>query len=422
MAKGSLNALDRSLVKAGERVCVAVSGGADSVALLLALREANAAKESLGVVLSAVHVNHGLRAGASDADEAFVRELCGRVGVPLVVERVDVAGRQAAEREGVEEAARALRYGVFWRLMSEGKAGVVATAHTMDDQAETVMMKLLRGAWTEGIGGIAPVVQGPGPRAQGSGGEGAAGDDEPARLVASPVDEIRQLHVLLRDRKALALGPWPLAPRIVRPMLRVRRAEVEAFLRARGQAWCEDATNREVSLTRNRVRHGLMPVLRGFNPGIDAALARLAEIARDEEAFWQAEVARVLPQVMLPGRPVRGGGRAVSTVAGGSSCAVEVERLRPMAPALQRRVLRAMARSLGCRPSAEETTKLMELAGLGDGEMRAKARVGARLELGRGLRVERTARELRMSVAVEQPQAAGFSTPRDDGTIPLRSK
>lgn len=357
-------ALDRSLVTAGERVCVAVSGGADSVALLVALHEANDAnrhKEPLGVVLSAVHVHHGLRAEA-DADEAFVRELCERLGVALVVERVDVAARQAAEREGMEEAARELRYGVFWRLMATGRADVLATAHTLDDQAETVVMKLLRGAWTEGIGGIAPAVE--------RGGKESIG-------------------------------------RIVRPMLGVRRAEVEQFLRGRGQAWREDATNCDVSLMRNRVRHELMPVLRGFNPGVDGAMARLSEIARDEEAFWQTEVARVLPQVVLPGRPVRGGGRAVSTVTGNGSCAVEVERLRAMAPALRRRVLRAAARGLGVRISAEETAKLLALAGLGGGMAMMVPAVGSKpgtkLELSGGLRAERTAREVQLRV-----EAASF--------------
>jgi tRNA(Ile)-lysidine synthase len=189
-------------------------------------------------------------------------------------------------------------------------------------------------------------------------------------------------------------------------MLGVRRAEVEAFLRERGQAWCEDATNKDVTLTRNRVRHELMPVLRGFNPGVDVALARLAEIARDEEAFWKAEVERLLPQMVLPGRPVRGGGRATSTVTGERTCAVEIERLRPLPAALQRRLLRAAARGLGCRLSADETAKLLGLAGLGSagkeaggrGEKAAGGRIGARLELSHGLRVERTARELQLAI------------------------
>ena len=354
MTKDRRLALEHSLLHAGERVCVAVSGGADSVALLLALVEANDSarvKEPLGVVLSAVHVHHGLRGADADADVAFVRELCKRVDVPLIVERVDVAARQHAEREGMEEAARELRYCAFRELMESGTADVVATAHTLDDQAETVMMKLLRGAWTEGIGAIAPVVRGSGQEGRG---------------------------------------------RIVRPMLAVRRVEVESYLRERGQSWREDATNRDVSLTRNRVRHELMPRLREFNPSIDVALARLAEIARDEESFWQAEVARVLPQVLLPGKPVRGGGRAAGTVTGNSSCAIEIERLRTMSPALRRRVLRAAARSLGRRISAEETAKLLALAGLGQVHPPVAGRAGVRLELGGGLRAERTAREIQL--------------------------
>jgi len=211
-----------------------------------------------------------------------------------------------------------------------------------------VMMKLLRGAWTEGLGGISPVVE------QGLG-------------------------------KA----------RVARPLLGVRRAEVEEFLRSRGQMWREDASNKDVSLTRNRVRHELMPMLRSFNPGIDVMLARLAAIARDDEAFWQAEVARVLPQVLLPGEPVRGGGRAVSTVVGEAAWAVEISRLAAMPAALRRRVVRVAAKSCGARLSAEETAKVLALAGLGEAGGKVSGRSGSRLELAGGLRVERSARELR---------------------------
>jgi tRNA(Ile)-lysidine synthase len=347
MAAGKANlSWDRALLRAGDRVCVAVSGGADSTALLLALVEANAEKAPLGVVISAVHVHHGLRGADADADEAFVRELCERLQVPLRVFAVDTAARQLAEREGLEEAARELRYAALRGLLEQGIADAVATAHTLDDQAETVMMKLLRGAWTEGLGGISPEVQG------------------------------------------VAKG------RIVRPLLGVRRVEVEAFLHSREQGWREDVSNQDVSLTRNRVRHELMPALRGFNPSVDEALARMASIARDEESFWQAEVARVLPQVLLPGKPVRGGGRAVGTAVGEQSCAVEIARLTAMTAALRRRMVRALAREVGSRLSAEETAKVLALAGFG-GVAEVTGRIGSRLELREGLRVERSARELR---------------------------
>jgi tRNA(Ile)-lysidine synthase len=246
----------------------------------------------------------------------------------------------------------------------------VATGHTLDDQAETVMMKLLRGAWTEGLGGISPEVQGLG--------------------ITTPASELAGDPGIRNQGLGKA--------RIVRPLLEVRRAEVEEFLRSRGQAWREDATNRDVSLTRNRVRHELMPMLRSFNPEIDAVLARMAAIARDEEAFWQAELVRVLPQVLLPGAPVRGGGRAVSTAVGSAAWAVEITRLAAMPAALRRRVVRAAARSCGGRLSAKETAKVLALAGLGEETghpVKVFGRSGCRLELAGGLRVQRSARELR---------------------------
>jgi tRNA(Ile)-lysidine synthase len=347
--------LDKTLLKAGERVCVAVSGGADSTALLVAMAEA---KPEWGVALSAAHVHHGLRGAEADADELFVRELCKRLGVPLKVLHVDTAARQAAEGEGLEEAARELRYEALRGL----EVDAVATAHTLDDQAETVVMKMLRGAWTEGLGGIAPEKQGLGIREQGLG-----------------------------------------RPKIVRPMLGVRRSEVEAFLRERGQAWREDASNQDLGLTRNRVRRVLMPMLREFNPKVDEALARTAAIAREEEVFWQTEVQRVLAQVLLPGKPVRGGGRAVSTAVGEESCAFEIVRLAAMPAALRRRVVREVVKTLGVRLSAEETAKVLALAGFG-GYAGVTGKIGSRLELQAGLRVERSARELRFWRVLGSPR------------------
>jgi tRNA(Ile)-lysidine synthase len=334
-----------------------VSGGADSVALLLLLHAANALpRNALGVGLSAVHVHHGLRGDEADADLAFVQELCGRLEVPLHAHHANVAervarSREAGEAETIEEAARELRYGCFARLIAEGQADSVLTAHTLDDQAETVLMKLLRGAWTEGLSGIHPVVV---------------------------VDGARP-------------------GKIVRPLLGVRRVELEEFLRGRGQMWRTDSSNVDEAFRRNRVRHHLLPILREYNPSADQALANVAELARDDEARWQAELARILPQVLLPGKPVRGGGRAVSTGAGDSgSVALEIERLRRFDPALRRRVVRAAARSLGARLNFDETSRLLALAGFGT-DSTVAARAGAGLVLGGGLRAERSVRELRLS-------------------------
>jgi tRNA(Ile)-lysidine synthase len=355
--------LNREYIRPGDRICAAVSGGADSVALLLLLHAANALpRNGLGVGLSAVHVHHGLRGEEADGDLAFVEALCLRLEVPLHVHRANVPERVAASRagagksEGCEEAARAIRYEVFGSLMAQGHADSILTAHTLDDQAETVLMKLLRGAWTEGLGGIHPVV--------------------------------------LLD-KAKPGG------KILRPLLRVRRAELEDWLRGQRQSWRTDSTNADETFTRNRVRHQLLPVLRECNPSLDQTLANMAELAREDEARWQAELGRILPQVLLPGRPVRGGGRAVSTVAGGAdSVALEIDRLRGFDPALRRRVVRAAARQLGARVSFEETARLLALAGLlpgsGAGEPTVAARPGSSIALAAGLRAERSTRELRL--------------------------
>ena len=124
-------------------------------------------------------------------------------------------------------------------------------------------------------------------------------------------------------------------------------------------------------------------------------LANLAAIARDEEAHWETEVERILAQVVLPGKPVRGGGRAVSTAVGDAGVAVEIERLKALNAATRRRVVRGMARGIGSRLSFEETAKLLALAGFG-GHAGISGRIGSRLELSDGLRAERSARELRL--------------------------
>jgi tRNA(Ile)-lysidine synthase len=353
--------LDRTHIRPGDRVCAAVSGGADSVALLLLLHAANAQpRNSLGVGLSAVHVHHGLRGDEADGDLAFVEALCLRLEVPLHIVHASVPDRIAQTRaagqpETVEEAARNLRYDLFRQLIADGQADSILTAHTLDDQAETVLMKLLRGAWTEGLSGIHPVV-----------------------LVPNATH----------------------SGKILRPLLAVRRAELLAFLESRNQPWRTDFSNADEAFTRNRIRHTVLPVLRTENPAIDQALANLAELAREDEARWQSELSRILPQLLLPGRPVRGGGRAVSTAPGESatnSVALEIDRLRPLDPALRRRVVRAAARQLGARLGFDQTARLLALAGFSPNEnLAVSARSGSRLHLPGLLRAECSARELRL--------------------------
>jgi tRNA(Ile)-lysidine synthase len=332
----------RDAFRAGERVAVAVSGGADSVALLVAMA---AARAETGIVVSAVHVHHGLRGAEADGDARFMAELAQALAVPLRTEHGDVAMLAAQRGQGIEEAARALRYRVFHELLASQEVQAVATAHTLDDQAETVLLKMLRGAWTEGLGGIAPVV------ASAGGG------------------------------------------RIVRPMLEVTHAEIVVYLEALKQPWREDSTNQELAFTRNRVRYTLLPQLREFQPRIAEQLSRMAAVARDEEAWWSGELARVMPGMVLPGKPVRGGGRANSTRPGEADLAMELERLRALHPALQRRVLRAAAGQLGAALTFEQTEAVRALTQVVD---RGAGRQG-RVELGAGLTAERTARELRLA-------------------------
>jgi tRNA(Ile)-lysidine synthase len=345
---------DRRNLRPGMRLTAAVSGGADSVALLRAL--AGSAAE-MGLVVSVAHVHHGMRGADADADAEFVAALAERLGLEFRLHRGDVPARARERGETLEEAARNLRYGWFRELLAAGEADAVATAHTLDDQAETVVQKLLRGAWTEGLGGIHPVVACP-------------------RGV------------------------------ILRPFLGVRRAEIEAWLRGLGQEWREDASNQDRAFTRNRIRHELLPELAAFNPQIQGQLASLAAISRDEEAYWQAEMARLLPGLLLPGRAVRGGGRAVSTHPEEGSLGIEVERLRALAPAVRRRVLRAAASELGAVLNFEQTERLMTLCepALPSGKARRES-------LTAGLTAERTPRELRLVRGATE--AAGALAPAE---------
>ena len=333
--------IDTTLLKPGLRLAVGLSGGADSVALMRALAERS---KQLGLVLHAAHLHHGLRGEEADGDLAFARALAAELGLPFHEARVDCEAEAKANAETIEEAARHLRYRWFRQLMASGEVAAVATAHTRDDQAETVLAKFLRGAWTEGLSGIHPVVEFP---------EG----------------------------------------RILRPLLATTRTEVEAYLGAIGQSWREDSSNRHLTFTRNRIRHELLPLLEGWNPRLREHLAQMAQLARDEEAWWTAEVARVAPQLLLHGRPVRGGGREA-----GEGLALDVTRLAALAPALQRRLLRFAAEELGADLDFPATEALRMLALFG--------RAGQRLELVQGLRAERTPRELRLAILPVAAQGA----------------
>jgi len=344
--------LDTSAIKPGLRLAVALSGGADSVALTRALA---ARAADLGIVLHAAHLHHGLRGPDADRDQLFCADLAASLNLPFHTTRIDTEAESRPHpgkpRETIEEAARRLRYTWFRQLMASGAVDAVATAHTLDDQAETVLGKFLRGAWTEGLSGIHPVVTYP---------EGS----------------------------------------ILRPLLSATRSQVLAYLHSLAQPWREDASNLDPAYTRNRLRHHLLPELEKENPRIREHLAAMAELARDEEAYWEAEIRRISPQLILTGKPVRGGGRASET---GQSIALDVVRLAAYPVAVQRRLLRHAAQFLAVSLSFEATESLRELASDG--------RAGRRLALPGPLTAERTPREIRLSPAAALVQSRQASAP-----------
>ena len=231
---------------------VAVSGGADSVALLRGLLDLRA---ELGIVLRVVHLHHGIRGDEADEDERFVTSLAEQFDLPLTVERVDAPGHGKKKKLSLEASARELRYAFFKKLLETDVCDKIATAHTTDDQAETVLLRVLRGTGTRGLAAIPPLRN------------------------ASP----------------------GLVARIVRPLLGTRRGEIEAYLRALGQEWREDLSNRDPKHMRNRVRHELLPLLeREFNPAVREGLVNLAEIARAEEQYWSLQMATLRPLIANP--------------------------------------------------------------------------------------------------------------------------
>lgn len=217
------------MLQAGDRVAAAVSGGADSVALLEVLHRL---RDRLGITIAVAHYNHRLRGAESQGDERFVAQLAADRGLPFFAE-----SSTAPAETNIEAAARRERYAFLGRLVESGRASKVATAHTADDQAETVLGRLLRGSGTAGFAGIYPVWEG----------------------------------------------------YLIRPLLGCGRAELRAWAAGEGLKWREDSSNLDPRFLRNRLRQELIPRLqKDYNPALVEVLAGVAEVARAEEQFWQA--------------------------------------------------------------------------------------------------------------------------------------
>src|SRR5882724_10803415 len=256
--------LQRAAIRPGATILVALSGGADSVALMHALLEL---RERYDLRIVAAHLNHRIRALESDRDENFVREMCARLGIELRVAR---ARGLDAESANLEERARDARYRFLNRAADEMGADYIALAHHADDQAETVLMRMLRGA---GIAGLA-----------------AMSERGPTRLI--------------------------------RPMLGLYRAEILAYLHARGITFVEDSSNRSPEILRNRIRTELIPMLeREYAPQLRRRLVEIAGEMRSVDAFMNAAA-------------------SIEFAAMRSDDALDVARFPALAPALQMSVLR----------------------------------------------------------------------------------
>jgi tRNA(Ile)-lysidine synthase len=238
-------ALRRLGIGAQDSIIAAVSGGADSVALLDALARFQRSEGRPGSIIVA-HLNHQLRGEESDEDEAFVRDLASRLNLSVFTERIAVAERAREEKQNLEAVARRLRYEFLLRVAEAGGAKIVFTAHTLDDQAETILMRLIRGSGAEGLRGVHQVV--------------ALSDDV----------------------------------KLIRPMLGIKRAEVIAHCERYDLAFRSDSSNFLADFTRNRVRLELLPMLETFNPRVKESLARASESGAMDEDYLRGAASEYL--------------------------------------------------------------------------------------------------------------------------------
>ena len=325
-----------NLISRGDTIVCAVSGGADSMALLWALY---LLKEEWDLDLSAAHFNHHLRGVESDRDEAFVRDFCAGYGIPLHVG----SGQVVPGEKGLEAAARDARYAFLQTL-----PGKIATAHTADDNAETVLLHLIRGTGLKGLGGITPI-----------------------------------------------------RGNLIRPMLSITRADVEAFLEEYAVDHIHDSSNSTDEFLRNRLRHRVMPLLKAENPKLAQNLSAMALRLREDEA--------ALSDLSRPEQP-------------------EVEKLRAMAPALRTRALEDFLKKSGVREPEAVHIRLLESLVFSDNPS-ARANFPGSITIGRryGLlevvsEAEMTEVSFTCTPATEIVNTADCFTVVTQGTVYLRSR
>ena len=369
LAQRVLHAIQtRKMLRAGDRVGVAVSGGADSVALLLLLLEL---RKKLGIVLSVVHFNHQLRGKASDADEEFVARLAATHGLPFHTGREEIAALARRKKANLEDTARRSRYEFFARLVEDDQVSKVVVAHTADDQAETVLAHMLRGTGLAGLAGI-----------------------------------------------------YTETGAIVRPLLGTRRAELRAYLKSCRQPWREDATNRDIARMRARIRKKLLPFLeKEFQPGVVDHLGTLSELAREDEALLQMLTERRASAILQKEvDTARVSIKHLVALPAEGTC----DKPKPGTTAQERHAIRAMSKRLvrhaieglkthGGQLNASHVEKVLELAEQGAS--------GACVQVPGGVEVRRERDTLAFRAVDdnrrERPTAKSFEYPVDLGGIPV---
>jgi tRNA(Ile)-lysidine synthase len=254
-----------SLISRKEIAVVGISGGADSVCLLHVLTKW---RRGLGIRLHIAHLNHQLRGAESEADAEYVSNLAGSLGIPSTIDRQDVAAYRTERKCSIEEAARELRYAFLARVAREVGAHRIAVGHTRDDQVETILMHILRGTGITGLCGLAPCSP-------------MAYDSQGTSLRASSLS--------LRAKRSNLL--------VIRPLLDITREETASYCQEHQLDPRIDSSNLSPSFFRNRLRLHLLPLLRQYNPSVDQALLRLADIAKEDNAFIEQQTSGVWDEV-----------------------------------------------------------------------------------------------------------------------------
>jgi tRNA(Ile)-lysidine synthase len=370
------------LLSPGGTVVVGVSGGADSVCLLHVLAKR---QKALGISIHIAHLNHQLRGVESETDAKYVANLAGSLGIPVTIDTQDVAAYRINRNLSVEEAARELRYAFLARVAREVGANRIAVGHTRDDHVETILMHLLRGTGIAGLWGLAPCSP-------------AVYDSQGMPFPASRVSLGDSPPSLRAGALSVAKGQQDNLL-IIRPLLDITREETASYCHEHGLDPRIDSSNRSLSFFRNRLRLQLLPLLRTYNPSIDQALLRLADIAREDEAFIEQEVSGLWDKV---------------TQQDNNSIWLDRKQIASLPIALQRQLLRAAVIKLVGDARDIEATHIEAARSL------LNKPVGKRVSLPRGFVCQGGYNEIIITSTAKQHHLPPSPFPPLAGQFPLR--